>query len=415
MSLVNEMLRNLDRRAARPLAGRDELPLSADEPEGARPRALVAGIAAAVALAALVANAAPWLALTPTRVAPPPPPPLAALRSPALPDVALAPIAPEPPARVERLQLGEVGDGTRLALELSRPTPHRVERSADGRAVALSLEDAELGPDLPQLELRGTPVEAFEAERVDGELRIRLTTSRPVKARSVMRGDDSAPRLELDLLAEPAEPMPAPETAQRAFPTRPPQASGRALALWREALRRSERGDERGAESALREALGLAPGKLGVRTALVALLLRAGRLDEAEAQIAVGRTQIGDTSPYAALQARALLARGDSEGALGELEKSPPELARSPEHHALLAAVRERLGRHAAAAQTYSALLSLDAKRADWWLGLALAREGEGRSADALAAYRSASRLPGLGGDAARWVNERAAALSRGD
>ncbi len=386
MSLVNEMLRNLDRRAARPLAGRDELPLSADEPEAARPRALVAGIAAAVALAALVANAAPWLALTPTRVAPPPPPPLAALRAPALPDVALAPIAPEPPARVERLQLGEVGDGTRLALELSRPTAHRVERSADGRAVALLLDDAELGPDLPQLDLRGTPVEAFEAERVDGELRIRLSTSRPVKARSVMRGDDSAPRLELDLLAEPAEPMPAPE----------------------------ERGDERGAESALREALGFAPAKLGVRTALVALLLRAGRLDEAEAQIAVGRTQIGDTWPYAALQARALLARGDTEGALAELEKSPPELARSPEHHALLAAVRERLGRHAAAAETYGALLSLDAKRADWWLGLALAREGEGRSADALAAYRSASRLPGLGSDAARWVNERAAALSRG-
>src|SRR5258706_13202255 len=170
-----------------------------------------------------------------------------------------------------------------------------------------------------------------------------------------MGGDDSARRPEPDRRAEPAEPMPAPETAQRAFPTRPPKATVRAYELWRESLRRTERGDERGAESALSEALGLAPGKLGVRTALVALLLRAGRLDEAEAQIAVGRTQIGDTSPYAALQARALLARGDSEGALGELEKSPPELARSPEHHALLAPVRERLGRHAAAAPTYSA------------------------------------------------------------
>ncbi len=152
-----------------------------------------------------------------------------------------------------------------------------------------------------------------------------------------------------------------------------------------------------------------------MRAALVALLLRAGRLDEADAQIAAGRAQMGDTSPYAALAARTLLARGDAEGALVELERNPPALVRSPEHHALLAAVRERLGRHAAAAETYVALLSLDPKRADWWLGLALAREGEGRSADALAAYRSASRLPGLGSDASRWVNERAAALSRED
>jgi MSHA biogenesis protein MshN len=413
MSLVNEMLRNLDRRAARPLTGlRDALPPSVDEPEAARPRALVAAIALA-GIAALVALAAPWASLTPERVArPEAPPPAAALP---LPDVALAPIAPPPKARVERLELAEVADGTRLALELSRPTAHRLERSSDGRAVELTLEDAELGFDLPQLELRGTPVEAFEAERVDGELRIRLTTSRPVRARSVMRGDDSAPRLELDLLAEATEPAPAPETAKRVVPTQPRQSAGRALGLWREALRRSERGDERGAESALREALELAPAQVGVRAALVALLLRAGRLDEADAQIAAGRAQMGDTSPYAALAARTLLARGDAEGALVELERNPPALVRSPEHHALLAAVRERLGRHAAAAETYVALLSLDPKRADWWLGLALAREGEGRSADALAAYRSASRLPGLGSDASRWVNERAAALSRED
>ncbi len=237
MSLVNEMLRNLDRRAARPLTGlRDALPPSVDEPEAARPRALVAAIALA-GIAALVALAAPWASLTPERVArPEAPPPAAALP---LPDVALAPIAPPPKARVERLELAEVADGTRLALELSRPTAHRLERSSDGRAVELTLEDAELGFDLPQLELRGTPVEAFEAERVDGELRIRLTTSRPVRARSVMRGDDSAPRLELDLLAEATEPAPAPETAKRVVPTQPRQSAGRALGLWREALRRS--------------------------------------------------------------------------------------------------------------------------------------------------------------------------------
>ena len=414
MSLVNEMLRNLDRRAARPLGGqRVALPPSTEAPIRARPRALAGGVIAAAAGAALLALALPWEAPTPVRVeAPVAKPALATLP---LPDVALAPIAPPPAARVERLALAEVADGTRLAVELSRATAHRLGRSADGRTIELTLEDAELGADLPLLELRGTPVEAFEAERVDGELRIRLQTSRPVRARSVMRGDASAPRLELDLLGEPTEPAQALASATRAAPAEPVRSPGRALELWREALRRSERGDERGAESALAEALELAPAQVGVRAALVALLLRAGRLDDADAQIAIGRTQPGDTSAYAALAARVLLARGDANGALAELEQNPPALSSSIEHHALLAAVRERLGQHAAAAETYTALLAQDAKRADWWLGLALAREGDGRSADALAAYRSASRLPGLGSGVSRWVNERAATLARGD
>jgi Flp pilus assembly protein TadD len=421
VSLVNEMLRNLDRRDARPsteLLG--ALPSWSGEPIRRRPSLLLRAGAGATVVAALLAIALPWRSETPARVETPAAPAvMAALPRPdvalPLPDAALAPIAPPPKVRILDLALTEGADDTRLSLELSRATAHRLERSADRRVVELTFEDAELGADLPHLELRGTPIETFESERVDGALRIRLRTSRPVRVHSVIRGSDSEPRLELRLLAESTGPAPRHETATRTVPTGRTRAPGRAIELWREALQRSERGDESGSESALREALVLAPEEFGVRSSLVALLLRTGRVDAAEEEIEAGRAQTGDLSGYAALSARALLARGDTNGALLELERDPPALARSPDHHALLAAVLERVGRHASAAETYRSLLLLDVKRPDWWLGLALAREGEGRSAEALAAYRSASRLPGLGSDASRWVDERVLALSRGN
>jgi MSHA biogenesis protein MshN len=415
MSLVNEMLRNLDRRA--PCANhsqRSALPPSADEPANAPSRSPLAAVSAALGLAAAIALAWPALQPTPKSVT------TGAAPSP-LPDVAVAPVAPAAPppvAQVRHLALAQVEGGTRLEVELSRPTRQRIEPAADGRGVELALEDAELGPALPQLDLRGTPVRAFEAERADGELRIRLATSRPVRATSVMRGGDEDARVDVELRADaPEEAAAAPPAYAAAAPAaraESPKSAGRATSLWRDAVERAARGDERSAEDELHHSLERAPASRGARSALVALLLRAGRIDDAEREIAAGRAQPGEEAAYAALAARARLARGDAEGAAAELEAHPPAVAKDPEHHALLAAVRERLGRHADAAETYTGLLSVDPRRSDWWLGLALAREGEGKPADALGAYRSASRLPGLSSDAARWVAERMAALSRG-
>jgi MSHA biogenesis protein MshN len=419
MSLVNDMLRNLDRRAGRVAFGRhDSLPPSADELDCAQRRAPLRAFTAVAGIAGAAALSLVWSGSWPTRIGVGGPAPIAKPAAPVpLPDVALAPIASPPrAARVERLALGQVADGTRLALELSRPTAHRVQRLDGGRGIELALEDAELGPDLPRLELRGTPVESFAAERVDGELRIRLTTSQPVRATSVMHGEGASARLELDLLADaPAQAAKSPPEATSAVAVTPrSEHPGRATELWRDALRVAARGDVRGAESRLREALELAPRHVGIRSALIALLLRVGRGAQAEAEITEGRTQSGDASAFASLAARVLLARGDDEGALAELERNPPAVDRDPEHHALLAAVRERLGRHAQAGETYRALLGVDPKRADWWLGLALAREGEGRPSEALVAYRAAAQLPGLDDGAARWVRSRVTALAPG-
>jgi MSHA biogenesis protein MshN len=416
MSLLNDMLRNLDTRSARPSgAGAVPLPPSVEEPRTRASSQSWLGLAIAVgAVAAALLLAEPWS----TPSAPPQAPPALAqalVVTPAvpLPDVALAPIAPPPAARVTRLALAPLAGGTRLQIELSHATAHRLVRADGGREIEIALADTELGPALPELDLRRTPVNSFQAERADGELHIRLTTARPMRAHSVALEDGDSARVELELQAEP-ETRAAAVTRSAAAPVTEQVATARAVQLWREGVRLASQGELRAAESQLRESLELAPAQSGARAALAALLLRTGRSDDAEKEIASGRELEPNAAGFDTLAARVKLAHGDAAGALAELEHNPPGIARNSEYHALLAAVRERLGQHEAAAASYADLLAHDSRRADWWLGLGLALEGAGRGTEALAAYRSAAALPALPPDAARWLATRTSALAGG-
>ncbi|MBK3866610.1 tetratricopeptide repeat protein [Pseudomonas stutzeri] len=111
------------------------------------------------------------------------------------------------------------------------------------------------------------------------------------------------------------------------------------------------------------------------------------------------------------LLARGQLLGGDKPAALATLEQSLPALASNSAYHALLAALRQQVGDWAGSAAIYRQLVGLRPQQASWQLGLAIALEQLDQPALAADHYRLAAQGQGLDGNARRFAVERAAAL----
>jgi MSHA biogenesis protein MshN len=402
MSLINEMLRNLEARGAgaRPQSAPPLEPAPADAP---RPRR---GRTAALCLAALTGAGLALVWLDPPEL-PAPAPDVASLAARAdaigqtlvLPDVSQAPaLAPDAGVRVRRVELEPTEHGTRLALELSAQAAHSVARSDGGRALEVVLSDTRLGAQIPPLDLQRSPIESLDVEQRGADLHLVLGLAGPARVQSGMQPADDGARLSLDFSVVPAaapagaaqperDPVPPPAAAARSqaepvsvLTPRAPDPAERALRSRRRAAEAAAAGDLAGAEAALDEALALDPTLHDARSDL----------------------------------ARLRLARGDAAAALATLERSAPVLAQDPEYHALHAALLSRTGAHARAADAYARLVALDRTRAPWWLGLGISLEAQSRAPDALAAYREAARLTSLDPETQSWVESRIAALAPG-
>lgn len=423
MSLINDMLRNLDAREARSQPSAASLPEPAPVERARGGRVLAAALACALGGAAL---AALWLgpleaplaladrAAAPARGG-------AIGQTPVLPDVSQAPaLEADAAVLVRRFALEQTDHGTRLSLELSAPTPHRVARSDAGRALEVVLEGTRLDAQVPPLDLQRSPFESFDVEQRDGDLHLILTLTTPTRIQSGMQRDADGARLALDFLEAPA-PEPPPAAASKSdaapAPVRTPHPLGpgeHAIQIQRSALAAQAAGDAAGAEAQLREALALDPMLHAARAALASLLLGSGRVEDVAPLLDAGDALAPGHAPFALLRARLLLAQGDLAKALAALERSAPPLARDPEYHALHAALLSRTGEHTRAADAYARLVAVDGKRAAWWLGLGISLEGQARRGDALAAYREAARLASLDAEAQGWVESRIAALAPG-
>lgn len=114
------------------------------------------------------------------------------------------------------------------------------------------------------------------------------------------------------------------------------------------------------------------------------------------------------------LLGRAQLLGGDKAAALATLEQNSPAVAANPGYHALLAALQQQVGDWSGSAALYRQLVALQPQQAAWQLGLAIALEQLDQPTQAAERYRLAVRGQGLDGNARRFAAERAAALGDG-
>ena len=115
-------------------------------------------------------------------------------------------------------------------------------------------------------------------------------------------------------------------------------------------------------------------------------------------------------------QLRELLARGQLQlgnqgAAIETLQQSAPPLQRNTAYHALLAALYQQVGDWSASAATYRQLVAVQPGQGAWQLGLAIALEQLDQPAQAGRHYRQALQGQGLDGNARRFASERAGSL----
>jgi MSHA biogenesis protein MshN len=145
------------------------------------------------------------------------------------------------------------------------------------------------------------------------------------------------------------------------------------------------------AVQSLRHALQLYPGHLAARELLADILNDEGQAGQAMALLTQGLEIAPDYMPFKKRQARLMIGQGDFKSAVQVLlNAGMPTVEEDPDAHALLASTYQRLAEPFLAAQTYRNLLVAWPQTGAFWIGLGRALEAEGLPEEASKAYRQA-------------------------
>lgn len=357
MSLINNMLRDLDARNA---AEKDQFAAQVRTLPG-RSRTAPWKWVVLLAVAASVSAGGMWWFMRPqlpTTIPTPPP-------------VALAPAAPIAAAPAE---LAPSPAPTTEAAPAPAPTsPAPAPTTGEGR---LKL-DAELG-EIPVPLL--VPPLANKAPQ-------------PMPA-----AEAPAPKQ-----ATPATPRPAaPTDARPAQINKSPlsavaNAKEQADVEYRRGYAAQRKLDTAEAISAFQSALKLDPGHALARQALLALFAEQKRWDEAE-NLALDGVALSPTrSDWAMLAARIQLERGDAKTALSTLAQYAPQAERNSDYQAFYGLLLQRSQRYPEAADRYRAAIAIQPSEGRYWYGLGLALEGNHQDDEARKAFeraRDSGNLP---------------------
>ncbi|MGD8379410.1 MAG: tetratricopeptide repeat protein [Gammaproteobacteria bacterium] len=189
----------------------------------------------------------------------------------------------------------------------------------------------------------------------------------------------------------------------------PAELARRAYAAGATALRH---GDYATAASDFRKALDEQPARVEYREALAAALEQLGRTAEVDRLLREGMKSDTDGVRLRKLYARILLNRGQLDEAITTLQGKEPTAEGDPEYHAFLAALLQRAGRNAEAAAEYRKVLAVRPTAGVWWAGLGISLEQLGKADEAYQAYRRARDEGNLSPSVERYVTGRIKALA---
>lgn len=156
-----------------------------------------------------------------------------------------------------------------------------------------------------------------------------------------------------------------------------------------------------------RNALQLQNDHAHARAALAALLIEAKQFAEAEELLRQGIELAAARRMSVLMLARLLVERNQPVAALELLQKHADLGQHSAEYHGFTATLLNRSGRAREAAEHYAAATRLAPNEARWWAGLGMALEADGKPPAAREAFQKAHSLPGLPADLAQYVEQR--------
>ncbi|MDF1766938.1 MAG: hypothetical protein P1V29_11190 [Gammaproteobacteria bacterium] len=166
-------------------------------------------------------------------------------------------------------------------------------------------------------------------------------------------------------------------------------------------------GKETEAFELLRSYLQRAPASHQSRETLIKLLLSRDAIAEAIALADVGLSQVPNHAGFKKAKARALIANESYAEAAALLIARAPQPGSDVEYFELLASAQLAAQDYSGASQIYSQLLQVDRQQARWWYGYAVAQDSLGESNNARQAYTQALRGTSLSANLRRRSEQR--------
>lgn len=137
----------------------------------------------------------------------------------------------------------------------------------------------------------------------------------------------------------------------------------------------------------LESVLSMNPGHAAARQTLVGLLLDGKRTDEAARKLEEGLKRDPAQSGMAMILARIQVDKNDAKTALATLQRSLPFAAQKPDYSAFMAALLQREKRHQEAITLYAQALNKRPDNGFWWMGYAISLKADNRPAEARQAF----------------------------
>lgn len=168
---------------------------------------------------------------------------------------------------------------------------------------------------------------------------------------------------------------------------------------YRKGMQAAGIGDNVTAIPALRRVLDIDPKHVKARQALLSVLASSRQWDEVKQVAQSGLALDPARTGWASILARLQHEQGDTEGAVKTLESHAAHAAGDADFQGLFAFLLQKRQRYADAAQHYQAALAVRPGEGRWWFGLGLALEGAGRIDEAKAAFIKARDAGNLSPD----------------
>ncbi len=384
MSVINQMLRDLDRRtmpAERAIyASRIE---RASSHRFAWRQWLVASvvIAGGIALSMTVANMQ-WsthrAVLSGIDPAPAAPDARLAAITPAVPEAARPALQPTTP--VEAPAVVRDSEQVRSASTVAPPSAHKpIERAPTAKVAARQSASAR-DPLNQSTELAALAVQPPPSGNAADRAR--------------------APAIDLPR----ANTSPTPETDQRIIRE---DATRTADSEYRYAAALMDQGRLKEAQQRLHNALDLNARHEAARQTLAALLLEERSYDAAAEVLSTGLRHNPAQTNFAVALSRLHLERGNMPAAIAVLREHASHAIAHPEYRAFAAALYGKSGAHADAIVEYEAALKLAPQMGSWWIGLGLAYEAEDHTEAATDAYRKARATGALSASLNQFIERK--------
>lgn len=389
MSIINQMLRDLDARHASEQERAGLPPRLRTLPprqvaHGGDWRTLVAGMLAGGAIVGLAAS---WyfspgpIPQAPVPASAPVPPAAAPAAAPAVPTVPPAPTsaAPAPQAEAVDMKLSTLLATTKPETPASPAAkPAAPPASAPKPAVAVKAPEVAVPSATAAAKPASEPKAAPPAVRPAAE---------PAKPAREVRPPPMA-------VAEPAA-----ADAQIDKRAKGGQAHDMAESEYRKGMQAVRRNDNAGAVPLFKHALELDPGHARSRQALLSVLVGARQWAEAQLVAKSGLALDPAQTGWATILARLQFEQGDAAAAILTLESYAVHAGGDADYQGLFAYLLQKQQRPAEAAQRFRVALALRPGEGRWWFGLGLALEAAGQGGDAKDAYAKAREVGNLPAD----------------